>query len=222
MTGVISSIFEQRELRTLDQNTAPGLLARGRGIYETATGILVTPLRSLQSTAVLGCVRILSESMAMLPLQTLRRLPGGGKEKAMNHYLWPVLHDIANPEMTSFDLRRLQMVHLNLRGNALAYIELNRRGEITALWPLHPDAVVMLREMQTNRLFYGVEMPEALGQTIPVPAGRAGLAPAGSVRRWRLGAVADRAGQAGGRAGAGHGRIRRQVLWQRRPTGISC
>mgnify|MGYP003505776046 CR=1 FL=1 len=65
-------------------------------------------------TAVYSCVRILSEAVASLPLHVYRYNGDGGKEKAVNHPLYFLLHDEPNPEMTSFVFRETLMTHLLL------------------------------------------------------------------------------------------------------------
>ena len=84
--GLFSGIFQRR---ALDLQTGYGLAARnGLGLYESATGVTVTPLKALQSTAVFGCVRVLSETVASLPLFINKRLERG-KTRAPEHYLYP-------------------------------------------------------------------------------------------------------------------------------------
>lgn len=71
---------------------------------------------AMQMTAVYSCVRILSEAVAGLPLQFYRYNDNGGKEKAVDHPLYFLLHDEPNPEMTSFVFRETLMTHLLLWG----------------------------------------------------------------------------------------------------------
>ncbi|WP_419655435.1 phage portal protein [Desulfosarcina variabilis] len=89
--------------------------------------------------AVYACVRVLAESIASLPLITYERTDEG-KDRARGFSLYGLLHDQPNPLMTSFELRELMVGHLCLRGNAYFLIERDA-GEVTALWPLHPDKV---------------------------------------------------------------------------------
>jgi len=49
---------------------------------DSATGIKVDERSALTSNAVWACVRILSETIAALPLHVYRNLPDGGKAKA--------------------------------------------------------------------------------------------------------------------------------------------
>ena len=78
----------------------------------TLAGKPVTERTAMQMTAVYACVRILAESIAGLPLH-LYRYKGNGKEKAIDHPLYSLLHDEPNPEMTSFVFREALMCHLD-------------------------------------------------------------------------------------------------------------
>lgn len=104
----------------------------------TAAGQSVTEGSALKSTVVLACVRLLSESVASLPLKLYRRTPPG-KAPQPEHPLWRLLHDRPNPVMTSFSFRETMQGHLLLWGNAYAYMERGARGVVSALWPLRPD-----------------------------------------------------------------------------------
>jgi HK97 family phage portal protein len=96
---------------------------------------------ALNVATVLTCVRILSESFASVPLILYRRLPGGGKERAVDHPLYPVLHDQPNPDMTSFAWRELLMSHLATWGNGYSEIAFDVLGRMQ-LWPIRPDRII--------------------------------------------------------------------------------
>ena len=70
----------------------------------STSGKSVNEFTAMQTTAVYACVRILSETLAALPLQLYRYTPGG-KERVYDHPLYHLLHDEPNPEMTSFIFR---------------------------------------------------------------------------------------------------------------------
>ena len=59
----------------------------------TAAGQSVNERSAMQMSAVYACVRILSEAIAALPLHFYRYNDTGGKEKALNHTLYPLLHE---------------------------------------------------------------------------------------------------------------------------------
>ena len=63
----------------------------------TSSGKPVNETTAMQMTAVYSCVRILSETVAGLPLNVYRYNDSGGKEKAFNHPLYRLLHDEPNP-----------------------------------------------------------------------------------------------------------------------------
>ena len=104
-------------------------------------------------TAVYSCVRILAEAVAGLPLHLYRYKEDGGKEKAIDHPLYLLLHDEPNPEMSSFVFRETLMTHLLLWGNAYAQIIRNGKGEVIALYPLMPDRMTVDRD-RDGKLYY--------------------------------------------------------------------
>lgn len=107
----------------------------------------------MQMTAVYSCVRILAEAIAGLPLHVYRYKDGGGKEKALDHPLYRLLHDEPNPEMTSFVFRETLMTHLLLWGNAFAQLIRNGRDEVIGLYPLMPNRMTVGRD-EFGRLYY--------------------------------------------------------------------
>ena len=137
----------------------------------TSSGKPVNETTAMQMTAVYSCVRILSETVAGLPLNVYRYNDSGGKEKAFKHPLYRLLHDEPNPEMTSFAFRETLMSHLLLWGNAYAQIIRNARGEVIALYPLMPNKMAVDRD-QSGRLFYsyqrGSEDSATLGKSSQV------------------------------------------------------
>ena len=108
---------------------------------------------AMQMTAVYSCVRILSEAVASLPLHIYRYNEDGGKEKAIDHPLYFLLHDEPNPEMTSFLFRETLMTHLLLWGNAYAQIIRNGKGEVVALYPLMPNRMSVDRD-EKGQIYY--------------------------------------------------------------------
>lgn len=119
----------------------------------TSSGNVVTERTAMQTTAVYACVRVLSEAIAGLPLNLYRYTPDGGKEKAINHPLFFLLHDEPNPEMTSFIFRETLMSHLLLWGNAYAQIIRNGKGEVVGLYPLMPDRMQVDRNESGNLVY---------------------------------------------------------------------
>ena len=91
--GLLSGLFKSRDKPV---NRTAGS-AYGFFLGGTASGKFVTERSAMQMTAVYSCVRILSEAVASLPLQFYKYTDDGGKEKAVDHPLYFLLHDEPNP-----------------------------------------------------------------------------------------------------------------------------
>ena len=147
--GMFSGLFRSRDK---PQNRTAG---SGYTFYMggTTAGKTVTERSAMQMTAVYSCVRILAEAIAGLPLHVYRYTKDGGKEKAIDHPLYLLLHDEPNPEMSSFVFRETLMTHLLLWGNAYAQIIRNGKGEVVALYPLMPNKMTVDRD-SNGQLYY--------------------------------------------------------------------
>lgn len=119
----------------------------------TNSGKPVNERTAMQTSAVYACVRILSESVASLPLHVYKYRDGGGKEIQPAHYLYPILHDNPNPEMTSFVFRETLMSHLLVWGNAYAQIVRDGRGRVLSMYPLLPNRVEVDRAVSGSLVY---------------------------------------------------------------------
>ena len=147
--GIFSGLFKSRDKPT--NRTAGSVYTFYMG--GTTSGKNVTERSAMQMTAVYSCVRILSEAVAGLPLHLYRYTEDGGKEKAIYHPLYRLLHDEPNPEMSSFVFRETLMTHLLLWGNAYAQIIRNGKNEVVALYPLMPNKMSVDRD-ENGHLYY--------------------------------------------------------------------
>lgn len=118
----------------------------------TTSGKTVNERTALQTTAVYACVRILSETIASLPLHVYRYTEGG-KTKDTEHALYTLLHDEPNPDMTSFVFRETLMSHLLIWGNAYSQILRDRSGQVIGLYPLLPDQMSVHRS-EKGKIYY--------------------------------------------------------------------
>ena len=164
--GFFSSLFRSRDA---PQNRTAG---SGYTFYfgGSTSGKAVTERSAMQMTAVYSCVRILAEAVAGLPLNLYRYTEDGGKEKAIDHPLYLLLHDEPNPEMSSFVFRETLMTHLLLWGNAYAQVIRNGKGEVVALYPLMPNKMTVDRD-ERGQLYYSYqrsndEAPTMKGNTV--------------------------------------------------------
>ncbi len=109
----------------------------------SVSGMRVSADSAIRLAAVYACVRILSETMASLPLVVYRARADGGKDRVTDHWLYRLLGKKPNRYQNPFEWREMLQGHLALRGNAFCQILANGRGEITELIPIHPDRVRM-------------------------------------------------------------------------------
>ena len=147
--GIFSGLFKSRD-KPENRTAGSGYTFFMGG---TSSGKAVTERSAMQMTAVYSCVRILAEAVAGLPLHLYKYTDGGGKDKALDHPLYRLLHDEPNPEMSSFVFRETLMTHLLLWGNAYAQVIRNGKGEVIALYPLMPDRMSVDRD-QHGHLYY--------------------------------------------------------------------
>jgi HK97 family phage portal protein len=147
--GIFSGLFKSRDKPT-DSTVGSRYTFYMGG---STSGKTVTERSAMQMTAVYSCVRILAEAIAGLPLHVYRYNSDGGKEKAIDHSLYLILHDEPNPEMSSFVFRETLMTHLLLWGNAYAQIIRNSKGEVMALYPLMPNKMSVDRD-ENGQLYY--------------------------------------------------------------------
>ena len=104
----------------------------------SGSGKPVNAQSAIQLSTVYACVRVISETVASLPLGVYEATDDGS-QKATDHSLYFLLHDEPNSEMTSFVLREVMLAHLLLYGNSYCQILRSGRNQITELYPLLPD-----------------------------------------------------------------------------------
>lgn len=107
--------------------------------YDTYTGRSVSPQLAMQLTAVFSCVRVLAESVGMLPCSLYEQLNRGNR-RAVRERLNKLLSTKPNNYMTPQEFWELLIACLCLRGNFYAY-KVKALGEVVELLPLDPSSV---------------------------------------------------------------------------------
>lgn len=143
------------ELRFSVGEDPPGWWGRLFG-RPTASGVAVNENTAMRFSVVYACIRVLSESVAQIPLKVYERLPNGGKREASAHPLYTLLHDWPNDEMTSFNWREASAAHLCAWGNSYSHIEFGNDGRPRSISPLSPDRVTPKRLDVSDALVYDV------------------------------------------------------------------
>lgn len=100
---------------------------------------------AMQLDVVWACVRLISQTIATLPLLFYTRDAGGRGEVDRSHSLYRILHDRPNADMTATEYWEAVAASVLLWGNSYSAIERNAGG-ITAITPMRPDRVTVRRE----------------------------------------------------------------------------
>jgi len=104
------------------------------------SGQSVTLASSLEVTSVLGCVRVISEDVAQVPLKLFRKRKDGGSDEATDHPLSDLLDVGPNDWQTSFDFVENLIIQAALGGNFYGFKN-KVRGSIRELIPFPPGTV---------------------------------------------------------------------------------
>jgi HK97 family phage portal protein len=125
------------------------------GAILSKVGIHINAKNALQTTAVFACVRLLSESIASLPLFLCRKTETG-KEKATDLPLYGVLHDVPNPEADSFQFWQAFVANMLIYGRGYAEVVRNNAGRVVQMWNITTPYVRVQRNSETQELEYAV------------------------------------------------------------------
>jgi HK97 family phage portal protein len=135
------------------------------GSRKSVAGVTVTNANALTNSAWYACIRILAETVAGLPPILYERTASDGRKRAIDHKLWPILHDEPNPLMSPYTFWETLVSHCVSHGNAYALIVRDKGGVVTALWPIPPDRIKPTVLPGTNALVYESDLlPERFAQ----------------------------------------------------------
>lgn len=139
------------------------LLSGGRTSH---SGVVVTESTALRASAVLACVKIISETLASLPLHTYERTDRG-KERATKHPNYRLLHTMPHPEMDSFIWRELLGLYYLVWGNGYSIMDIGPDGRVKEFSvPIIPDRVQPRRTLDGKK-FYTVTFSDGHQENVP-------------------------------------------------------
>lgn len=93
--------------------------AYANSIGATKAGQAVNESTVMSLSAAWACTRLIAESIATLPVHLYERAPGG-RQLAMNHPLYRILHAQPNADTTAVQFWEAMVAAMLLRGNSLA------------------------------------------------------------------------------------------------------
>ena len=114
-------------------------------------GVNVDQWSGFQLSAVYACIRLLSDTLAQLPVSVIK-IEKDTTEPAPDHPVNAVIARTPNPWMTSTSCRQVIQSHAVGWGNGYALIERNRIGGVNAVYPLLPDRTEPV--IEEDRLLY--------------------------------------------------------------------
>lgn len=135
------------------QEPIDAVIRRMASQFSSAAGVSVNANSAETVGAVYRCVRLLSETMASLPL-VLYRVDGRRRNPAVDDPLYWLLHDQPNEHHTSFQWRSLLQRDHELRGNAYSLVVWGVGRRPVELIRLHPDRVRPKQDPMTSAITY--------------------------------------------------------------------
>lgn len=136
----------------------------------SASGATVTDETAMLLSAVCACVRILAETIADSPFEIQEITRSDSKitrTLIADHPLAFILRQEVNPELSAYNWKETLMMHALLSGNDYSFIDHNMRGEVIALWPLHPKSVRTFRDKDTMKIMHEVRMQDGAKEIFP-------------------------------------------------------
>ena len=131
------------------------LRANSFGTLGVDTGVAVTKESSLSFSAVYACVRLISESIASLPINVFMEEIDGDRISLRNHPVYKLLAKKPNNYMTSYTFKEIILTNLLLEGNAYFYIVRDNAARPIELICIQPELVEVYKH--EGNLYYKVK-----------------------------------------------------------------
>lgn len=100
------------------------------------SGKSVTADSTMTVSAAWACIRLISETVATLPLGIFRRDADGGRLLASDHPLYEILHNSPNADQTAVEFWEGEIAKVCTVGNAVSFKEEGSNGRLISLEPL--------------------------------------------------------------------------------------
>lgn len=129
-------------------------------------GYITSDRAVLQIATAMACVRLLSQTIATLPIGIFRRTGDGGRKAMTDHPLYELLHNQPNADMTAVDFWQVVVAWMLLRGTA--YSEIDSIGDrIVGLTPLFLPNLSRQRNATGDWEYRYVDCDTGKTRTIP-------------------------------------------------------
>lgn len=102
----------------------------------------ISTSKALKESTYFKCIKILSESVAKLPINLMQNSEDG-ESKVKNHYLYNLLRYRPNEYMSSIDFFKAMEATRQHKGDSFALITRDSRGKVTGLYPINVKRIVI-------------------------------------------------------------------------------
>jgi len=147
--GLFDFLTGRKEKRSFDFGPGSGML-----FNNSRSGVKVDEKTSVGLTAVWASVRLLSETIASLPLNVYKKEANGSKHVDDSNPINDLISIAPSPNYTSYTWRETMMNSLLLFGNAYACIHRNGGAKPVGLEFLNPKEVEPFISDQDNLIYY--------------------------------------------------------------------
>jgi phage portal protein BeeE len=117
---------------------------------QTYTGKTVDEDSAMGLTGVFGCVRVLAETKAQLPMAVFERGAGDNNATKVDHEVGDILINQPNTDMTGMEYGEAVTVNIALAGNGYSLREVNGAGNVVSLYPVAPHCMVPQRNARAG------------------------------------------------------------------------
>jgi HK97 family phage portal protein len=145
--------FNPLKFLNIKKSGKPPIDAPKRG-FAYNSGVPVYEDSAMQVSAFYRGVIYISSQIAKLPWNVK-----DAKNKIINDEISTMLDLSPNWEMNSFTFRLCMIQNAIIYGNAYAEIERDITGKPVALWPIHPNYMVVQRNLSSGNVIYKVSAP---------------------------------------------------------------
>ena len=125
----------------------------------SSTGLPITPDVAMEVSAVFACVKVLGETMGMLPLIVYERTGETSKQRAVDDPVYALTHRAPNAWQTPYEFKENLTAWAALHGNGYALKVFGITGIVEELIPLHPTLVTP-ELTATRTIRYQVRQPD--------------------------------------------------------------
>ena len=149
-----------RNIITSEKRSSGNYIDPSNFISNNGSGIKVNSDTAVTFSAVWAAIRMLSESVAQLPISVVERLDNGDKIQRSDHSLYKLLHNKPNEYMTQYNFIQKCMYDLCIAGNS--YVKIVRNGvRPVALYPMDVTKIE-IREYEDTYYYYDQDTAEML------------------------------------------------------------